>query len=77
MRRLGNGTPRRLTALSLDPRTGEQRYLDTMLAYQNARVNAIPNSCATLSVPTASVDVDRPGAAGPTRVERGQCAASS
>lgn len=38
----------------------------------------IPDSCATLYVPTAIFDVDvRPGAAGPTRVERGQCAVSS
>ena len=89
---------------------GEQRYLDTDLAYRRACQNAIayltkfgytpeqaylilgaapvegrlsgvvdiPNSCATLYVPTGIFDFDvRPSAEGPQRVDRGQCAVSS
>ncbi|MHC3003892.1 formamidase [Gordonia metallireducens] len=89
---------------------GNQHYLDSTLAYQNACLNAIeylskfgwtkeqvylllgaapvearfsgvvdvPNSCATLYVPTAIFDIDvRPSAQGPVHVDRGQCAVSS
>ena len=88
---------------------GEQRYLDSHLAYQRACLHAIdylsrfgyttdqaymilgaapiegrlsgvvdiPNSCSTVYIPTAIFDFDvRPGSAGPTRADRGQCAVS-
>jgi formamidase len=38
----------------------------------------VPNSCATLYVPTAIFDIDvRPSARGPQRIDRGQCAVST
>ena len=38
----------------------------------------VPNSCATLYVPTAIFDIDvRRSADGPSRVDRGQCAVST
>jgi formamidase len=91
-------------------RDGQQHYLDTTLAYQNACLNAIeyfsrfgwtkeqvylllgaapvegrmsgvvdiPNSCATLYVPTAIFDIDvRPSSSGPVVRDRGQCAVAS
>lgn len=90
--------------------SGEQRYLDSHLAYQRACLNAInyltkfgytpeqaylflgaapiegrfsgvvdiPNSCATVYIPTEVFDFDpRPSAGPPKRVDRGQCAVSS
>ncbi|MEU3166106.1 formamidase [Streptosporangium sp. NPDC006930] len=86
---------------------GEQRYLDSQLAYQRACLHAIdyltafgyspeqaylllgaapiegrlsgvvdiPNSCATVYLPTAIFDFDiRPGASGPFRVPQGTSA---
>lgn len=86
---------------------GEQRYLDSQLAYQRACLHAIdyltafgyspeqaylllgaapiegrlsgvvdiPNSCATVYLPTAIFDFDvRPGASGPLRVPQGTSA---
>ncbi|GAA4509129.1 formamidase [Nonomuraea ferruginea] len=86
---------------------GEQRYLDSQLAYQRACLHAIdylttfgynpeqaylllgaapiegrlsgvvdiPNSCATVYLPTAIFDVDvRPSASGPVRVPEGTSA---
>jgi formamidase len=83
---------------------GEQRYLDSQLAYQRACLHAIdyltrfgyqpeqaylllgaapiegrfsgvvdiPNSCATVYLPTEIFDFDvRPSAAGPTRIDPG------
>ncbi|WP_432483619.1 formamidase [Kineococcus esterisolvens] len=90
------------TSVTLD---GEQRYLDSQLAYQRACLHAIdyltkfgwtpeqayvilgaapiegrfsgvvdiPNSCATVYLPTAIFDVDvRPSPGGPARVDPGQ-----
>ncbi len=92
------------TSVTLD---GEQRYLDSQLAYQRACLHAIdylttfgyspeqaylllgaapiegrlsgvvdiPNSCATVYLPTAIFDIDiRPGASGPARVPQGTSA---
>ncbi|MEV6371202.1 acetamidase/formamidase family protein [Micromonospora sp. WP24] len=89
---------------------GEQRYLDSQLAFQRACLHAIdyltkfgyspeqaylilgaapiegrfsgvvdiPNSCATVYLPTEIFDVDvRPSAAGPTRVTQGAKAPKS
>ncbi|MEU5566989.1 formamidase [Micromonospora musae] len=89
---------------------GEQRYLDSQLAFQRACLHAIdyltkfgyspeqaylilgaapiegrfsgvvdiPNSCATVYLPTEIFDVDvRPSAAGPTRVAQGAKAPKS
>lgn len=89
------------TSVTLD---GEQRYLDSHLAYQRACLHAInyltkfgysaeqaflllgaapiegrfsgvvdiPNSCATVYLPTAIFDIDiRPSADGPTQIEPG------
>ncbi|RKN15747.1 acetamidase/formamidase family protein [Micromonospora musae] len=89
---------------------GEQRYLDSQLAFQRACLHAIdyltkfgyspeqaylilgaapiegrfsgvvdiPNSCATVYLPTEIFDVDvRPSAAGPTRVKQGAKAPKS
>ncbi|TDC34373.1 acetamidase/formamidase family protein [Micromonospora sp. 15K316] len=89
---------------------GEQRYLDSQLAFQRACLHAIdyltkfgyspeqaylilgaapiegrfsgvvdiPNSCATVYLPTEIFDVDvRPSAAGPTRVTQGATAPKS
>lgn len=90
--------------------SGEQRYLDSQLAYARACLHAIdyltkfgytreqaylilgaapiegrfsgvvdiPNSCATVYIPTAIFDFDaRPSAGPPQRQDRGQCAVSS
>lgn len=90
--------------------SGEQRYLDSQVAYRRACLHAIdyftkfgytpeqvylllgaapvdgrfsgvvdiPNSCATLYVPTEIFDFDpRPSAGPPQRVDRGQCAVST
>ncbi|CCH89460.1 formamidase (formamide amidohydrolase) [Modestobacter italicus] len=95
------------TSVTLD---GEQRYLDSDLAYQRACLHAIdylsrfgwsreqaylllgsapiegrlsgvvdiPNSCATVYIPTGIFDVDViPSAAGPTRIDPGQGAPHS
>jgi formamidase len=92
------------TSVTLD---GEQRYLDSQLAYQRACLHAIdylttfgyspeqaylllgaapiegrlsgvvdiPNSCATVYLPTAIFDIDiRPSASGPARVPQGTSA---
>ena len=89
------------TSVTLD---GEQRYLDSQLAYQRACLHAIdyltkfgyspeqaylllgaapvegrfsgvvdiPNSCATIYIPTAIFDVDvRPGVGGPAQIDAG------
>ncbi|OMH34113.1 formamidase [Tersicoccus sp. Bi-70] len=89
------------TSVTLD---GEQRYLDSQLAYQRACLHAIdyltkfgyspeqaylllgaapvegrfsgvvdiPNSCATIYIPTAIFDVDvRPSVSGPARIDPG------
>lgn len=56
----------------------EQAYLLLGAAPVEGRFSGvvdIPNSCATLYVPTAIFDFDvRPGSAGPTRADRGACA---
>jgi formamidase len=61
--------------------TKEQVYLLLGAAPVEGRMSGVvdvPNSCATLYVPTAIFDVDvRPSAAGPTRADRGQCAVST
>jgi formamidase len=107
----GNVEPRyseclTFVGISVDAQ-GNQRYLDSQLAYKRACLNAIeyltkfgyspeqaylllgaapiegrfsgvvdiPNSCATLYLPTAIFDFDiRPSAAGPQRADRGRCA---
>ncbi|MDD9206166.1 acetamidase/formamidase family protein [Georgenia sp. 10Sc9-8] len=89
------------TSVTLD---GEQRYLDSQLAYQRACLHAIdylskfgyspeqaylllgaapvegrfsgvvdiPNSCATIYIPTAIFDIDvRPSASGPAQIDPG------
>ncbi|EKU47616.1 acetamidase/formamidase family protein [Brevibacterium casei] len=95
------------TSVTLD---GEQRYLDSQLAYQRACLHAIdyltkfgysaaqaylllgaapiegrfsgvvdiPNSCATVYLPTAMFDFDvTPGAGGPVQIDPGQGAPHS
>jgi len=61
--------------------TREQVYLMLGAAPVEGRLSGVvdvPNSCATLYVPTAIFDIDvRPSARGPQRVDRGQCAVSS
>jgi len=61
--------------------SGEQAYLLLGSAPIEARISGIvdiPNACCSLYLPTAIFDFDiRPGAAGPTRVDRGQCAVTS
>src|ERR1700712_321582 len=61
--------------------TKEQVYLLLGAAPVEGRMSGVvdvPNSCATLYVPTAIFDLDvRPSAAGPARVDRGQCAVST
>ena len=38
----------------------------------------VPNSCATLYIPTAIFDIDvRPSSTPPQRIDRGQCAVSN
>ncbi|MFP5345764.1 MAG: formamidase [Actinomycetes bacterium] len=58
----------------------EQAYLLLGAAPVEGRFSGvvdIPNSCATLYLPTAIFDFDiRPSAAGPHRADRGRCAAS-
>jgi formamidase len=64
-----------LTTFGYSP---EQAYLLLGAAPIEGRFSGvvdIPNSCATLYLPTAIFDFDiRPGANGPQRVDRGQCA---
>lgn len=95
------------TSVTLD---GEQRYLDSQLAYQRAILHAIdylttfgyspeqaylllgaapiegrfsgvvdvPNSCATVYLPTEIFDIDiRPSASGPTKIDPGMGAPRS
>jgi formamidase len=61
--------------------TKEQAYLMLGAAPVEGRMSGVvdvPNSCATLYVPTAMFEIDvRPSAAGPTWVDRGQCAVST
>lgn len=61
--------------------TREQVYLILGAAPVEGRLSGVvdvPNSCATLYIPTAIFDVDvRPSAQGPQRVDRGQCAVST
>ncbi|MHA6799754.1 formamidase [Bounagaea algeriensis] len=61
--------------------TGEQAYLILCAAPIEGRVSGIvdiPNACCSLYLPTEIFDFDiRPGAAGPTAVDRGQCALPS
>ena len=70
-----------ITYLSKFGWTPEQVYLLLGAAPVEARFSGVvdvPNSCATLYVPTAIFDIDvRPGPNGPTWVDRGQCAVSS
>jgi formamidase len=58
----------------------EQAYLLLGAAPIEGRFSGVvdvPNSCATLYLPTAIFDFDiRPSAAGPQRADRGQCAAT-
>jgi formamidase len=58
----------------------EQAYLLLGAAPIEGRFSGvvdIPNSCATLYLPTAIFDFDiRPSAAGPQRADRGRCAAT-
>ncbi len=61
--------------------TGEQAYLILGAAPIEGRLSGvvdIPNACCSLYLPTAIFDFDvRPTAAGPQRVDRGQCAVTS
>ncbi|WP_301176000.1 formamidase [Actinomadura geliboluensis] len=61
--------------------TGEQAYLILGAAPIEGRLSGvvdIPNACCSLYLPTALFDFDvRPTAAGPRRVDRGQCAVTS
>jgi formamidase len=61
--------------------TREQAYLLLGSAPIEGRISGvvdIPNACCSLYLPTAIFDFDiRPTAAGPTRVDRGQCAVTS
>lgn len=70
-----------ITYLSTFGWTREQVYLLLGAAPVEARFSGVvdvPNSCATLYVPTAIFDIDvRPGPGTPTRIDRGQCAISN
>lgn len=61
--------------------TKEQAYLILGAAPVEGRLSGVvdvPNSCATLYIPTAIFDIDiRPSATPPQRIDRGQCAVSS
>jgi formamidase len=61
--------------------TREQVYLMLGAAPVEGRLSGVvdvPNSCATLYVPTAIFDIDvRPSAQGPQRIDRRQCAVST